>query len=251
MAKLHEVLAVEGQLKSQAEKCRGELAATFDKKRHLFARKVVTFQPADEGAPSVTEEQSDLQTTVRQELAWIADIMAKAMDASLQVADTNTHAKADLALEDGTVLLEALPATALLEMEKRAGEIQQLVSQIPTLDPAKGFTLDRDAGRGVYRARDDVRTRTKKVQRPVVLYEATKEHPAQVSLVNEDIPVGRIQTQEWSGLVTPAEKAEMLERAEHLRRAIKQARSRANDTHILGPEVTVRALFQFVFDGEK
>ena len=86
-----------------------------------------------------------IQTTVQKELGWIKGHMAKALDASFQVAEANTKARADVVLEDdaGTVLLKDVPATALLELEKRAVEIQQLVASIPTLDPAKGFTPDR------------------------------------------------------------------------------------------------------------
>lgn len=229
MGKLHELLAAEGTAKNQADKCRGDLLATFEKKRHLFGESRVTFTPNTEGAATVTEQQSDLQSRVRLELDWIREIWAKALDGSYQVAESNMGARADVVLDNGTVLLTQVPATALLELEKRAGEMHALVMGIPTLDPAKGFTLDPDRGKWIYRAREVEKTRTKKTHKPVVLYEATKEHPAQVQLVSEDIAVGTIHEQEWSGLITPAEKADMLNRAEELRRAFKTARARANE----------------------
>lgn len=229
MAKLHELLAVEGNLKGQADKTRGELAATFEKKRHLFMEKRVTFTPNTEGASPVTEEQLDLQTTVRQELSWFSALWAKAIDAGFQVDEANTLARADVLLDDGTVILKSVPATALLQMEKRLNELHELIGHVPTLDPAKGFKADSERGRGIFRARDDSRERTKKDVRVIVGYQATKEHPAQVQYINVDVPIGTIQTQEWSGLITPAEKAEMFERCETLRRAVKQARSRANE----------------------
>ena len=229
MAKLHELLAAEGAVKTQADKCRSDLMNTFEKKRHLFGEKTITFTPVEAGAVAVTEEQSDLQTTVTQELTWIAEIWSKALDASYQIAESNMGARADVVLDDGVVLMKDVPATALLELEKRAAEIFNLVQAVPTLDPAKGFKTDTARGVGIFRAREDNSTRTKKTVRPIVKYEATKDHPAQVDLIQEDIVIGRLQTQEWSGLITPAEKAEMLARAEELRRAFKTARSRANE----------------------
>lgn len=229
MAKLHELLAAEGTVKTQADKCRSDLINTFEKKRHLFGEKVVTFQPSTDGAEKVTEEQSDLQTTAKQELRWIAGIWTKALDAAFQIAESNMAARADVVLDSGVTLLTGVPATALLELEKRAAEIQALVTAIPTLDPAKGFKPDPDRGDGIYKAREVRKTRTKKIVRPLVKYEATKEHPAQVDMVPEDVPVGTILEQEWSGLLTPAEKADMLARAEEVRRALKMARSRANE----------------------
>lgn len=246
MAKLHELLAAEGTAKTQADKCRSDLLNTFDKKRHLFGEKVVTFQPSADGAQAVTEEQSDLQSTVKTELRWIADIWSKALDAAFQIAESNMGARADVILDNGEVLMRDVPATALLELEKRAGEVHALVTAIPTLDPAKGFKPDPDRGEGIFRAREEVRTRTKKTVRPIVKYEATKEHPAQVDLIQEDIPIGQIRAQEWSGLITPADKADMLTRAEELRRALKTARARANEA----PAATMKigkSLFGYVF----
>lgn len=246
MAKLHELLAVEGNLKGQAEKVRGDLAQTFEKKRHLFSKKIVTFKPDEEGAAAVTEEQSDLQSDVRKELEWIAGIWAQALDVSAQVAEANTKARADVTLDDGTFLFRQLPATALLELEKRVSEVQGLVAAIPTLDPAKGFRIDPDEGKNIYRARDDVKHRTKKAQRALVLYPATPEHPAQTQLITEDVPMGTIVSQEWSGLITPSEKADMLERVETVRRAVKSARARANEVEIV-PVSIGKDLFNFVF----
>ena len=66
--KLHEVLGSQSQTFGQAEKCRKDLAVTFEKRRHLFGEKLVTFRPDAEGATVVVESQSSLQTTVVSEL---------------------------------------------------------------------------------------------------------------------------------------------------------------------------------------
>ena len=250
MPKLHELLAVEGQLKGQAQATRTELRGTFEKKRHLFEEKRVTFNPAEEGAETVVEQQSDLQSKVTDELEWIAGIWSKAIDVSYRVAQANTEAFADVVLDDGTLLLARVPATALLELEKRAAEIRELIMSVPTLDPAKGFQPDADKGANVYRAREVRKQRTKKTQRPLVLYPATPEHPAQTQLVPEDVPVGTLVEQEWSGLITPASKGKLLERAEEFGRAVKQARQRANEVAVPESEQVGAVIFRFVFDGK-
>lgn len=233
MPKLHELLAVEANLEGQMNKTRGELVNTFEKKRHLFEEKRVTFRPIAEGEEEVTESRSDIQSTVPQELDWVSAFFIKALDASYQVAEANTAARADVILEDEaeTVILRQVPATTLLELEKRMAEWQHLLSSIPTLDPAKGFAPD-PTRTNVFQARPVTKTRTKKVNKPVVLYDATDKHPAQVQLATEDVPVGALSEQEWSGLITPARKAELLGRVEMLIRAIRRARSRANETEV-------------------
>jgi hypothetical protein len=227
--KLHEILAVNTNLAAQAAKTRTELMETFKKKVHHFTEKQVSFQPFEEGQPPVVESQLDLQTTVKKELVWLAPFLDKAIDAAYQVAEANTSARADVVLDDGTVLLSNMPATSLLELEKRAKELHDFVYSIPTLDPAKGFSEDSQRGDGVYRARDDHKKRTKKETKVLVLAPATDKHPAQAQTYVEDVPIGDIVTLEWSGLLTVADKGDMLSRVEDFTRAVKQARSRAND----------------------
>jgi hypothetical protein len=244
---LHELLAVEGNQQTQANKVRKELESTFDKKRHLFERKIVTFTSSTEGSEPVVEEQSDINTTVSKEIQWIKGHLTKALDLEYQIAETNTIARADVELDDGSVLLKAVPATSLLELQKRMAELLELAKAIPTLDPAKGFQADPAAGEGVFQARIVNRDRTKKVPKAFVAYEATKEHPAQVQMFNEDIKTGTITTQEWSGMMTPADKAAVLDRIESLTRAIRAARSRANTAEVDRKNKIGDAIFTYIF----
>ncbi len=232
MPKLHELLAVEGNLKAQADKTRAELMGTFEKKTHLFTEKIVSYKPFGENEQTVVEGQLDIQTTVPKELKWISEFLIKSLNVSYQVAEANTIARADVVMEDGTTLLSNLPATSLLELEKRAKELHDFVAAIPTLDPAKGFRLDADKGDGIFKAREDHKTRTKKVNKVLTLAPPTDKHPAQVQVVTEDTPVGEITTLEWSGLITTAAKGDMLGRVEMLTRAVKKARARANEAEI-------------------
>jgi len=117
-------------------------------------------------------------------------------------------------------------------LEHRIQEIHELIVAIPTLDPAKGFTEDKAAGVGVYKAKDVRKQRTKKMFRYVVMVLPTKEHPAQVEKLNEDTPVGVMDQQEWSSLITPDTKAKLLDRCDQLARAVKRARARANEQEV-------------------
>lgn len=246
--KLHELLAVDGNLKAQADKTRAELMGTFEKKQHHFSEKTVSYKPSEENAATVVEGQLDIQTTVAKELKWISDFIVKSLDVSYQVAEANTIARADVVLENGTTLISQLPATSLLELEKRAKELHDFVAAIPTLDPAKGFRLDPDKGEGIYKAREDRKTRTKKTNKVLTLAPPTDKHPAQVQLVTEDVPVGEITTLEWSGLITTAAKGDMLSRVEEFARSVKKARSRANEVEIPKNETKIGAVIvNYVF----
>ncbi len=229
MAKLHELLAVEGNLKGQAGKTRAEVMKTLADKRHLFQAKLVTYTPHEEGAPPVTEAQSEIQTTLAEELHWLAGIQAKWWNAGYQIDTANTLAKADIQVEDETVaILKDVPTTFLLQLGHRLEELHELLVAVPTLDPAKGFQQDPQKEVGVYKAHDINKARTKKVFTPLVLAPATDKHPAQVKEGFEDKPVGTILEQEWSSLITPNMKSELLDRCDKLIRAVKKARAVAN-----------------------
>lgn len=231
MAKLHELLAVETSLRSQADTCRRDLKNTFDKKTHHFEKKLVTFKSNADNTPDKIETQLALQTTVVKELHWISDILVKSIDAGHRIDIANVSAKADLVLDDGTVLIKDVPATSLLRLEHRVLELRDLIHAIPTLDPAKGFEKDTtEASDGsVWKARDKESVRTEKQFSFVEMVKPTDKHPAQVKELMLDKPIGILLTQEWSGLITVAEKADMLDRCEGLLRAVKKARSRAAD----------------------
>ncbi len=249
MTKLHELLAVQGNLSGQANKKRADLMDTFEKKRHLFEETRKTFNPSGEdGGTATVEEQKDIQATVTAEIEWVVRSLAKAVDVAYQVDLANTEAKADVVTEDNETLLKAVPATTLLQLEKRVAEWKDMIATIPTLDPAKGFQPDAARGKGYYRARDVQKTRTKKVKEVLKLAPPTDKHPEQVQVIDVDKPIGTVLEQEWSSRITPAMKANLLDRVETLYRAVTKARSKANEHAIETNDKKIGAeLLEFVF----
>jgi hypothetical protein len=65
-------------------------------------------------------------------------------------------------------------------------------------------------------------------------------------LAAEDVPVGEISTQEWSGLITPAEKSALLSRLEEVKRAVKVARSKANSQNLDMRGTTGNVIFDYL-----
>lgn len=246
MIKLHELLAVGGNVRAQAIKCAADLKATFKDKHHLFTSRLSTLTYNDPNRTPLTEEKAELTSTVPKELAWIGGYFKTVINVDSQINEANTKARADLTLDDGTVLAANVPAIMLLELEKRLKLFQEVVAVAPTLDPAKGFKEDKDTGADIFKARDITTESSVKDQVPLELAKATDKHPAQVQLVSKDVPVGTRLKQEWSSMITVARKAELLERCEVLIRAVKQARSRANDQAV-EPETKIgAALIDFI-----
>lgn len=248
MAKLHELLAVDSNLKGQAVVCRTELRGTMTNKRHHFAEKLVTFTPIGEHQLPITEVQTPIQTTVREEIDWLQDILVKQIDVSFAIDFANTTAKSDIVMEDGNVIAKDVPTTALMQLEHRLKEVLEFAKQIPTLDPAKGFEIDPARPAGTYKARVVTKPRTQKVETHVVVVPPTDKHPAQVVKETKDVLTGTLEELEWSSLITPKAKAEILERGEDLLRAVIKARMRANVEEIAPAEHRIgKVLLDYVF----
>lgn len=231
MPKMHELLAVSDDQKNQANKSRTDLISTFTSKPLLFKKKISTFQSNAEGAKPLTEEQSDIQTTLEKELKWVGGFISKAIDSSYQIDIGNTQAKADLVVEGPKgphTLATGVPATSLLQLEKQMLAVRELLSAMPTLDPAQGFSKDDTSEKGIWKARDVVKNRTRKEKKVLEIVKATDKHPAQAQVYDADVNIGTVLEQEWSSLTTPAIRAAMLSKVDELVQAIKKARSRAN-----------------------
>jgi len=246
MTKLHELLAVGGNVRAQALKCAADLKATFTGKHHLFTSRLSTLTYLDQTKAALTEEKVELTTTVPKELEWIGGFFKTMINVDGQINDANTKARADLKLDDGTVLAKDVPAIMLLELEKRLKLFQDVIAVAPTLDPAKGFAEDKATGKDIFKAREVTTESTVKEQVPLELAKATDKHPAQVQLVSKDIPIGTRLKQEWSSMITTARKAELLDRCETLIRVTKQARSRANDQAVDTENKIGAALIDFI-----
>jgi transcription termination factor NusB len=230
MSKLHELLAVEPDLKGSAEKIIKETVNTFTKKEHHFIGRHKSYKPIDEEGDTFAPETQEMVTTVLKKLEHTQEVVGKYLDAMAQKELTNTTASAILEV-DGQVLFDApLPATLLLAIEGRLKQLREAYNAIPTLDPSE--TWKWDTATGTYEASSKETYKTKKVYRNHVVAAATDKHPSQVQVFTEDERIGAWTEKKWSGMITPAEKALILGRIDTLAQAVKRARKRANDAEV-------------------
>jgi len=246
MTKLHELVAVEPDLQVKGKTALAECQSLFTGGQVRLVGQVRSYEPLAEDGERIPSETSEIATTVLQELdrAWGA--FGGWIDVTLQKEVSNGLTKADVMVGE-KVILQALPAPALLNLEKRLAEIKALIDSAPTLDPTEKWNWDPD--QQCYVSATHQALRTKKVPKVLVKYEATKEHPAQTEVYSEDVPVGTWTVTKRSGMLTLAVKRQMLERVDMLIMATKAARQRANDLavtldHFAAP------LWKYILKGE-
>lgn len=242
MSKLHQIVAVEGGEKQRAQK---SLTAVYHKlqKDDLFTGLTRTYSPKDEEGPQFPPEKKETQYTATEAISDFEDAMTRLVDLTATKDFGNTSASADVKIGDDVLIANA-PIPFLLFLEKKLEDLHTFVSKLPTLDRAKPW--EYDANSGLYKSQPEARLSTKKVQRALVLYPATPEHPAQTQMITEDIVQGTWTATDFSGGVPEKQKQAYLDRVNELRRAVKFARTEANEKEVEDREVG-KKLFDFVF----
>ena len=256
MGKIHEVIAVEKDVRGTASKIITETNVTFSKKAHLFSTHSKLYEPlkAEDIERPSDEEQPQPISTIGEKLKYFESHLVRLFDIILQKETANTTAFEDIIVyvdETPIKLVEKVPVQALVQLENVFEQVRKEVyDYIPTLDPAKNWLEDKAAGAGKYKSDVSARQSTKKVPRVITLAQATDKHPAQAQVYNEDVPVGTWKIIHYSGMVSPAEKSQVLSRLDQLIEGIKRARTRANDTEVKTNLKIGRRLFQFINEGK-
>jgi len=236
MGKLHELLAVESDIKDVFGKIIDETTKTFNQRSEHFQETRKTYNPLNpEDKDLPDEEFKPMATTVVDKLNYSQEAFVRMIDAVLQKERANQNACADIivTMPDGTLktLLTNAPVVFLVQMENILSRIRSVYNEIPTLEPAKSWEKDTTQY-GVWKAEPFIRVRTKKIPTPLVKYQATKEHPAQTEIINLDEVVGKWNQTSRSGALSPKQKSQLLDHFDRLIAAVKIARAKANDREI-------------------
>jgi hypothetical protein len=242
MGKLNQVIAVVAPKKAKATevatKCYHQI-----QKAPLFDGISRTYQPKDEDGERLPPESKSIQVKVGELISEAVAAWTEMWDVVATQDTANCVAKADVKV-DGKVLLKQVPVPHLLFLEKQVNDVETFISKLPTLDPAE--TWDYNDAAGSYATPPNETARTKKISRAFVKYEATKEHPAQVDVVTEDVLVGYWKTIKFSGTIPARDKQAMQDRVRKLKEAIVFAREEANA--IEAPPVSEgKAVFDYLF----
>lgn len=224
MAKLNQIIAIEKGIKSSAYGALTELNKAAQKP-DLFNGFSKTYRKKDEDGEELPPEGKRVQYTSGEVLRAAERALTDLADVTARKDWTNCVAKADVVV-DGKTLIASAPVSFLLFMEKQLTDLRTLVGNLPVLDVAEDWKSDPNSG--LYRTEPTETHRTKKMQKPIVLYAATTEHPAQTQLITEDVIAGWWVLTRQSGAMPKPEKQKLQDRIDKLIQAIKQAREAAN-----------------------
>lgn len=226
--KLHQLLAIESDVKKSAY-------ADLTKNHHLIQKpasvtgETAIYTPKDENGERLPPQSRLVQNRVEECLVEVAAKQIPHWDLEYQKDLANQMAKAQLVLPNGTVISD-VPVTMLLFLEKQLVDLVTYFSKLPVLDPDKVW--ERDEARDLWVSPAFETAKTAKVQKPVVLYPATEQHPAQTQLLVTDEIVGTWTKQALSGAIPERRRKQLVARAEILLQTVKKAREEANSVQV-------------------
>ena len=225
--RLNQVIALVQGKKSKAQKLLTTVHHGWHKDRITGITRI--YQPIDEEGQVFPPESrivqlrvSDALQTVQKELYDFLNIVATQEYA-------NTEAKANVEVGD-KILLDDVPVSVLLFLEKQLIDLRTLATNLPTLPTDCVWTLDEN--KNCYVTNPEQTVKTQKKVEVIVKYDATKEHPAQTDLITVDKMVGNWTTIHLSGALPEKERDAIVERIEKLQDAVKIAREQANSLEV-------------------
>lgn len=243
MGKLHELLAVEKTKNTGVAKLMAETIHKFGKieffSGHVKSLKMLEEKPENAAIEAAGSEVRNLPTTVPATLEYFFKFWAEAEDVTFQKNMTNQRAVADL-LFRGTTLATNVPVDELMGLENRFEQLRNMFVQMPTLPAAARLSVLTNGQKGAWVGEPETTTKTEKITVPVVLYEATDKHPAQVKESSKDIVVGKFELTKMYGAATSQQKADVIAILDDLIVETKQARMRANSVDAATDRIGVK-----------
>jgi len=226
--KLNQVIALEKGTKQRTNDTITALHK-ISQQPTLFNGFSKTYRPKDEDG--LVQPPQGQKVAYRAE--EILDTVSKTLIGLLDVSATkdwgNQQASADIVV-DGQVIVDKVPATYLLFLEKQLVTLRTFIEKMVELDDTLDWSVDPSSG--LYRTDPVENTSSTKLQEPIVLYPATDKHPAQTQLITKDVVVGFWTMTKFSGALPSTRKKVLLDRVQKLLDATKVALEEANTLSI-------------------
>jgi hypothetical protein len=232
MGQLHELLAVEGDLRNKASLILGETVKTFTSKTDHFDGLDKIYTPDREDGEKIPPESKRIATTVAEKVHYTEETLSEALNAQLSKEETNCSGKACADLEVDGVKFGSFSATSLLALEQFFNKVRDAWRMIPTLDPTRTWNKNAQRDANIFFSDKETKYRVVKELTKFEKAAATDKFAAQVDIIQLERQVGHYETEYSSGRLTPAQKAQLLNRVDHLIDAVKKTRAKANQAEV-------------------
>jgi hypothetical protein len=246
---LHEILAVEKSLAETANHVLKDTVKNLSERRALFEGMTKTHQIFDDAKQHLLQapENKEVQSTVDEQLDYMATEIAKYYDVVLQKESANQTANADIVI-DGTTIAKNIPAIVLLGLESKLLSLVAVYNAIPTLDAARSWEPAVGYAKpNVFRVSfPEERFQDATVRSWKEISPATANHPAQLKEIESVDRQGKYTIVSFSAALTSEDKAARISRLHAMLRAVKEARQRANNAEVTAFPGFGKTIFSYI-----
>ncbi len=240
--KLNQLIAIIPSAKNEAQKKKTETYRCAQTPA-LFNGLSRTYQPRDEEGFVYPSESQPVHFSADKLIQQFVEGASDFINLAAMQDTANTQAKADVVV-NGDVIFKDVPVTHLLFLEKQLQDIKTFVSALPVLGDDQEWTYSESHGNFVSAAKQTAKT--KKVMKPVVLYDATDKHPAQVKEATEDVVEGTWTLRNFSAALPKSQVNALVSRVDALLKAVLIAREEANSIEVKKVDIAT-PLFKYLF----
>lgn len=231
---LNQIVAIEKGARTDAHRALTDAYHLFQRGSSGVDGLTRTYQPKAEDGDPLPNEVSLVTTKVTTLVEDLTAVLTRMFDVVATKDATNCIAVADVVV-DGKVLLQNIPVTHLLFLEKQLIDLAAFVGKIPTLSLADNWAFDPNEG--VWKSDPTQTIRNKKTMKVLTKAPATDKHPAQTEVYTEDVPEGTWTVVKSSGAVPITVVREVQARIADVLQAVRFAREVANGTLVTDMKV--------------
>lgn len=243
VSRLHQVLAVLPDVKNRAKAATEGVYHQFQRNVGPLSGLSRTYRPKDVEGDQLPPEQTLVQLRVPEMMLTIESAISDLLNLEFTAEEANTRAKGTVKIDD-QVILEDVPVTYLIFVEKQLTDLSAIVKKIPTLDPAEVWHWDDNSL--VYATDPTESTRTSKNIKVLTKAPATDKHPAQTETYYEDEVVGYWTKIQFSGALPGSIKVDIVRRIETLKQAVKAARAEGNGAAVQQERAIGKKVFDYI-----
>ncbi len=139
---LHELLAVEADLRNTKDRTRDEVIREFTINPATFLGAIKNLYLFDEDRKAEEQEvRVEVANTVTEKLKEITATFTRYWNLRLQKEAANQSATADVII-NGETIFKNIPVTFLLNMEEELRQVRKVYSVMPTLKPGVAWEED-------------------------------------------------------------------------------------------------------------
>lgn len=231
-AHLAQILARREEIKTHVEEGKAHASRVL-KELKLFIGGTKIYMPHVDQQTAKPEERETVppqidrvQVQVWELISKVSELYKLLFEAQGAIEVANTGARANVTLDDGTVVIKEAPATYLMWLEKQLASIEAMLKDVPTLPTDEEWHWD--GTQHLFITDSKVTSRTKKKPYRFEKAPATREHQALAEILYEDMEIGLYSTIRKSGAVPAHVKEELVRRARELKTAVEDALHEAN-----------------------